>query len=491
MNRTTLSKLFSLLAIAIALFNCGITSHANDADKNSPINKNPLAALANISINSNYSPENLVNDILVENGACIQISNVSFSGNNNAIGYFSTGIMGTGLEDGIILATGNVNNAVGPNNSTETETIFPGNSSDDDLEEVADAPNESNDAAILEFDFIPSKNTVTLDFVFASEEYPEYVNNFVNDVFGIFVSGPGITGPYTNAAENVALLPGTNIPVSIDDVNATTNSAYYNNNANGQFLEYDAYLDVIQAEVAVVPCETYHIKIAISDIGDSYVDSAVFIGGNSFDASDDMLLLDNFVTTNAIEECAENGSFLFTRNDISDLSTPVVINFTINGTATNGTDYTAINSSITIPAGEESFELLINAINDGITEPLEDLTLTITNECICFPTETSINISDFLPLEITGDMMVGICTGETASIGIEVLSGNEPYEFDWTGLGAFLADSDTFNISPTNNQNYTVTVTDACLQSETFPISITVSACPCNGSSNTPGLIQN
>jgi len=52
------------------------------------------------------------------------------------------------------------------------------------------------DASILEFDFIPQSDTLKFNYIFGSEEYPEYVNSGYNDVFGFFISGPGIAGPF-------------------------------------------------------------------------------------------------------------------------------------------------------------------------------------------------------------------------------------------------------------------------------------------------------
>ena len=71
-----------------------------------------------------------------------------------------------------------------------------------------------NDAAVLEFDFIAISDTILFDFVFASDEYLEFVNTAFNDVFGFFLSGPGINGPYmvavAQAQHQTALVPDPN-----------------------------------------------------------------------------------------------------------------------------------------------------------------------------------------------------------------------------------------------------------------------------------------
>ena len=111
--------------------------------------------------------------------------------------------------------------AVGPNDQGGAGDDLLGFSGGDaDLDQLAGV--STYDAAVLEFDFIPASDTLTFDYVFGSEEYNEYVCGTVNDAFGFFLSGPGIAGPYTNGAENIALVPGTTTQVSINTVNNGT-----------------------------------------------------------------------------------------------------------------------------------------------------------------------------------------------------------------------------------------------------------------------------
>ena len=90
---------------------------------------------------------------------------------------------------------------------------------------------QTYNAGILEFDFIPYSDTVRFKYVFGSDEYPEFAppnSSGFNDVFGFFISGPGISG-----IQNIAQLPNGGGVVSINNVNATTNSQYYNFNGDG------------------------------------------------------------------------------------------------------------------------------------------------------------------------------------------------------------------------------------------------------------------
>jgi len=133
----------------------------------------------------------------------------------------------------------------------------------------------------LEFDFIPSSDSVEFRYVFASEEYPEFVNASFNDVFGFFISGQNPTGgAYSNL--NIARIPGTNLPISIDNVNSTSHSQFYINNSGNSRIVFDGMTFVLTAKALVVPCQTYHIKIAIGDVMDGIYDSGVFLEASSF-----------------------------------------------------------------------------------------------------------------------------------------------------------------------------------------------------------------
>ena len=140
----------------------------------------------------------------------------------------------------------------------------------------------------MEFDFIPYSDTVRFKYVFGSDEYPEFAppnSSGFNDVFGFFISGPGING-----IQNIAQLPNGGGVVSINNVNAITNAQYYNYNGDGgtppydsnpMYIQYDGFTDVLEA-VSQVECgQTYHLVIAIADVGDGQWDSGIFLEANS------------------------------------------------------------------------------------------------------------------------------------------------------------------------------------------------------------------
>ena len=173
------------------------------------------------------------------------------------------------------MSTGDAMSLGDSNTSTSTSTSL-GTAGDSDLTTLCGV--QTYDACVMEFDCVPTGDTLEFNFAFGSEEYPEYVGSSFNDVFAILLSGPGITG-----AQNVAAIPGGTV-VSVNNVNATTNSAYFYDNENpaGQYISMDGFTVNLTAFSVVVPSSTYHFKIAIADAGDGVLDSGVFLEAFSF-----------------------------------------------------------------------------------------------------------------------------------------------------------------------------------------------------------------
>jgi hypothetical protein len=244
--------------------------------------------LVTADLTSGLTAEDLVAKLL---GPGITVSNVTYNGAACAAGTFTGGTGIIGFEEGIILSSGDIDLVVGPNNSTSA-TRNNGQPGDSDLDTLI--PGYSTwDAAVLEFDFIPTTNLITFDYVFGSEEYNEYANSPFNNVFGFFVNGV-----------NAALLPDGITPVAINNVNGgnpigdttANNPAYYIDNdpvwpsphyggpPGGVLIDtqLDGLTVVLTVIANVIPYETNHIKLAISDAGDSILDSDVFIKAGSF-----------------------------------------------------------------------------------------------------------------------------------------------------------------------------------------------------------------
>ena len=221
--------------------------------------------------------EYLVKSLL---GSGVVVRNIKFTGTDHSAGVFSADENVIGFEEGIILSTGSVQNVRGPNtsDSISTNNGLPG---DEDLNTLIPS-GSTYDATVLEFDFIPTSDELYFEYVFASDEYNEFVNSRYNDVFGFFVNG-----------ENVALIPGTNTPVSINTLNGgkplgqdASHSEFYRNNdlddGGGHIdTEMDGLTVVLPIKAKVNPGEYNHIKLAIADVGDSIYDSNVFIRSGS------------------------------------------------------------------------------------------------------------------------------------------------------------------------------------------------------------------
>ncbi len=245
-----------------------------------------LSASAQIIVDSTFSPNQLVQTLL---GGGITTSNISFTGDTiHASGFFSDSGGGFGITSGIMLTSGTVSNAPGPNSqdAASMDNLQPG---DQLLNQYTNGIDTTQDATILEFDFTSTSDSVEFNYVFGSEEYNEFVNMGYSDLFGFFISGPGIVG-----SQNIALVPSTTIPVSIDNINngytpvgqlstgPCMNCQYYIDNFMGTVMEYDGYTTVLTAKAGVIPCETYHLKLVIADVGDGVYDSNVFLEAGSF-----------------------------------------------------------------------------------------------------------------------------------------------------------------------------------------------------------------
>lgn len=253
--------------------------------------------LSQLTVSNTMTPQQLVQNVLL--GPGVSVSNVTFTGAPNAIGEFNGTASNVGLPSGVLITTGDIIYAPGPNvtDAGGTDNLFAGDATMDIL-----AGQLTYDASILEFDFVPLTDTVTFRYVFGSEEYPEFVNQGFNDVFGFFLSGPGINGPYPGNAINIALIPSTTVPVAIDNVNDGYSGfctsplpgpcmycAYYVNNCGGVTVEYDGFTTAITATAIVQHCNTYHIRLAIADAGDGIYDSGVFLEAGSFSANNPLV----------------------------------------------------------------------------------------------------------------------------------------------------------------------------------------------------------
>ncbi len=348
-----------------------------------------------------FTPESLITSVFLDEG--VEVLEVTHEGTDNSVGYFTNGQSDIGIGRGIIMSTGFATTAATPNDAggtgdqTSDETV-----SDPFLNTISD---DLRDVTKYTIRFIPTADTLRFRYTFASEEYPEFACSNFNDIFGFFIHGPGISGPFPNNAANIALIPElsdpsgltfTDLPVTINNVNpgqvggsgslenctppegSLDFGGYYRDNTGSQNLTYDGYLKTFFAEAVVTPCEEYTIVLSLADGVDTNFDSAVFLEARSFGTGSLQVEINTFSLDGSLAEGCTDGALTF--NLPSPAENDIPLDYTIFGTATPGVDYSAIPSDLTIPAGESSLTIPIVVFEDGIDEPVETIGIDIQRD---------------------------------------------------------------------------------------------------------------
>jgi gliding motility-associated-like protein len=388
---------------------------------------------------------------LLGNG--VSISNVTFKAARNSCGTFTNRGSRLQIDSGIILTTGQAKS-----DNSQIITGIDGIDSSDFATNNNDFAGDSDldlevttgtfDAAVLEFDFVPLGDTISFNYVFSSEEYPEYNCSDFNDVFSFYLSGPGITG-----TKKIAIVPGTiNIPISINTINnglidvvnggdlinctsygpGSPFKLFYVEN-DGPFFTHDGMTVKLKAQSVVIPCQTYHLKIAIADAGDAELDSGVFIEANSLSSNSTTITtggsFDPVTGSYYLAEGCVAGTVTFELKNPS--LTPTIVNLAIGGTATNGVDVTLIPTTITIPANQTTFNLPLTAFNDALVEGREVLKIyTLAAGCnsTIYTDSAIIEIRDFQKLALNPADTVSVCEGRT--LQLDAVTGYTTYTWD-------------------------------------------------------------
>ena len=264
----------------------------------------PLIAPAQtISVDNSKTPTQLVQELFA-GGSCVVPTNITitgydFGGGEKSFASFDSNGSGFPLEKGLLISTGRASSAVGPNSTllSEGPTSWPG---DNDLEMAINENNTIN-ATIVEFDFVAVTNYMSFNYIFSSEQYlsnpsPNQCN--YSDGFAFLLNEIG-----SPANQNLAVVPGTNIPVKVTTVRGSgttcppANAQYFDAfNGSDHPTNFNGQTKVLNAEADIIPGRSYHIKMVIADQGNNLYDSAIFIGGNSFNndyaMGDDRLIAD-------------------------------------------------------------------------------------------------------------------------------------------------------------------------------------------------------
>ncbi|THH36434.1 choice-of-anchor L domain-containing protein [Neolewinella litorea] len=441
------------------------------------------SAAPSIQVDPNYDAERLVREVFA-NDRCQTIFNIRQIGTNpSGIGYFSGSEDVVGFNRGIILSTGKVKDAVGPNKATNTGSKLSGPTPDPDLDLIANQG--VFDHSGLEFDFVPLESEVTFRYVFASEEYCEFVGAAFNDIFGFFISGPGFNGPYSNGAENVALIPGTRRPVSINNVNYQVNKQYYLDNesvktrqeancgggtTNGprfQSIEYDGQTVILTATLKLQVCETYHIRLLVADVNDSDLDSAVFLEAGSFDLGASASLEDKNggerAPIIAYEGCTP-ATMRVMRGPDSDIDRDQNVNYRVTkgSVASDSLDFSAGSGTVTIPAGATFAEVPIRAFADTLKEGDEFAWITLDVPCACFSDSVQLIIREPDTLKLGLGDPFQYCPTVGKRLTADVSGGVPPYSYDWS-FGSTEAEPE---YSGSLSDTISLRVTDACGMSQ-------------------------
>lgn len=447
-------------------------------------------------------PNHLVQNVLLGEG--IITANVTSGGAEQQLGLFSNGLDIIGIEEGIILSTGTATDASDLSSFNIKSTEFANATNDNDLFLLSgnmkstmqteygitiDPVSSTADVVYLEFDFIPRSDKLEIQFVFASEEYSDYIYSAFNDMFGFFISGPQISGQYSapvefpNGAKNIALVPNTNLPITVSSIhngNATGvqpfNNQFYIDNCKTQVgnacesegTSFNGYTVVLTATADVVPCKKHHIKIALGDGSEDDIDSGVLIAAKSFASKSFTAEYtpDFYLTGDINEGCSYALVDVNREGDLSKRDT-VFIDL-LPGSQAQKNDFTTFTDTIIFAPGESIKKALFEATPDGIAEGPEEVRMQIylSGGCAAQDNEINFTIFDENPLKFTDpntEKVQAKCAGVEVSIEALLEGGIEPYLYSWFVNGQNTSENtNIFKIEPNISDTVTVQVLDQC-----------------------------
>ena len=458
---------------------------------------------AQVEIDQSFTIEEYVNDLLLGDG--VSASNITLIGDPIQLAKLTEGSGNFSVESGLVLSCGDPNRLMdcgGDANPTGLGDAFD----DPDLLEVANSVppligesftvSSVNDGCVLEFDFEAGGDSISFNYVFGSDEYLNFVNTQYNDIFAFFLSGPGISGPYAapagfpDGAINIAQVPNSDplLPVTISSVNNVTNPEYYIDNQNPAPGDVciNGYTTTFTAAAAVQCGETYHIKLAIADGSDTFLESIVVLEAGSFssnavaleaeavpfaaDGLEDIVpyadaigLPNSFQYPNGetfpFSDWYANNNIAVTVDGQSTLVDAVIIEgcndaqFTVirseeeaaetdtlylnlAGSAQLGLDYAENFNQVVMGPGQVESIVTLGVVDDGFNEGIEtaEITYEYINGCGELISTTSlVVIVDPIPIEaIPATVECQTLDGEQ-ELGYTDMVGYGPFNFEWAG----------------------------------------------------------
>tara|TARA_B100000780_G_C21122605_1_gene454886 strand:- start:987 stop:2972 length:1986 start_codon:yes stop_codon:yes gene_type:complete len=422
----------------------------------------------------------------------IPFSNATLTGFDCASGYFDGQNTNLDMNAGVAMCTGGID-MLSPGSFANTQ----GTGSDPDLvtqlQLVNSASTTVNNVIVLEFDFEPNSDQIAFQYVFGSEEYPGFTCSNFNDIFGFFLSGPGINGPFTNNAINLAMIPDpnnpgnyTNTPVMINSINSGVSSSgnnepcddidpnwqdyavFFTGNPNEETVNMPGFTVPLTATASVTPCETYHIKLALANVSDQALQSAVFLLENSFSSTGTFIESSSEYgpwvgnDTTLVEGCFD-GELTFGLSE--GIQTDYVIDFTIAGTATEGIDFETMGTQAIIPAGSTQTSIPLVPFYDGAVEGDETLSIyaTVTDGCSEEEMQFNFLIVDRMPMYMDSLPDTAFCPGDLAiTINPNIIGGIQPMTYQWLYDGVLLSNQEIITIQPEEIGFYTFLAEGLC-----------------------------
>ncbi|MFQ5446121.1 MAG: choice-of-anchor L domain-containing protein [Saprospiraceae bacterium] len=382
----------------------------------------------NILVDASASPEEIVQSV-VAGETVITVTDINCA--NGSVGTFLAGDnTDLGLDQGLLLTSGQASEAAGVGTFfASSGNGMPGDADLDYLSTINGNGTLSQDACVVELEVFAATDEITFEYIFGSEEYPEFVNTSFNDIFAFLVAGPGITGdPNIGNQENIATLPDGTF-IQINSVNGTSNWQFYRNNENGTSVVYDGLTSdslgvkkSLTAKIATIPCNTYTLKLAIADRGDSAYDSGVFISEIKGGSPNLEVVYNNGINY-LVEECsAVPDDIIVSLN--TNVDQPTTYNVVVGGTAELGVDYELnIPSTLTFTPTQTEFTFPITALADGIPEGIDTVEIKLTRDFGCGEVVLAtliIEIHDNLLVQIFDDAIdtVLVCQGSCVQMDV-------------------------------------------------------------------------
>lgn len=405
------------------------------------------------------------------------------------VGYFDASTTSFPLKSGIVMATAGIDVVVPGAAFTNPSVARPDAELDGVLSALGLTAQTLFDKAVIEFSISAIADSLIFDYVFASNEYANYTCTGFNDVFGFFLTGYGINGNPGLSTINIAQIPNTTVPVAINTVNGgsptgggqainctnanpnyTAHSIYFNNNPGLNPVNFNGYTSVFKAQAQVQCGNTYHIKLAITDVVDGALNSAVFLGEKSLKAPSYKFTPipnanNSFTDTAIVEGCSPTPIILEKQG--SFLGKDVATKITTGGTAIEGVDYQSIIDSIFMPIGKRFDTIYIQALNDKSAEGPENVILKFSQEMVGCPFAIKGAYEVFIrdKADLSGVASLSgsdtlWCPNDSVQIMTSVSGGDGLTQWWWDDDPS-ITDSSRY-VSPSSDQTYYFYLTDEC-----------------------------